>query len=266
MRLQSQSRTACLLAIVYCVASSRTKSIVVSGQFVDEEMAYCPYAETMARTLFRQHTNACSYSRLTCPNTIGNGIVCSPTCAYGSNLASTTCGDSCSYSYGGYTVSRAAGGTFGIARAYNGVSEPFYGSTWNYEYTAGATGSFRYSYGSVLQQEGDELFVRPTEDGFCDFEWNGETCACTNNYCDATKTRSARTIDCSGIPGGGVIDFCEDFEITTNSSLLEILVTIPEVVCQTNGSGHPSTPSGGPRLQASALITIAASLLCLRFC
>lgn len=226
--------------------------------FVDVQgQGFCRNAESLSRGNLGQATQNCPVNLTSC----ASRATCVAGCTVNTpEQAVTTCTDGCSYTSGGYTVSRRY--TSGYSTFVNTIGAfpvtiPVISLGFSHTFTAGPLqGNFIYSYGGDIA---DDLRVIPKLGGSCSFLYNNVACSCGQFYCDASRTTYGNRINCTNVAGGTVIDFCKGFALNKTLSPLEILYAVPGAVCSGyeiggGGSTPVKAPTKAPIVQAAPTV------------
>ena len=200
----------------------------------------CEVATALARTYLDQQTRNC---RADCDSQ----SECAPFgCIDGGDSYSTSCNDACIHTWEGFKVQRTTSGSNGVGYLLgNTVNINFVGL--DHTFVEGAVGTFSYAFEPSLS---DPTFLSPALGGWCTVIFNGVECPCEQRYCDDTNTLYGNMWDCSHVEGGSFFNPCFFSELTTESSLMEILYLLPAQVCLSgngpaSGTGTDSSNGGG---------------------
>jgi hypothetical protein len=218
-------------AVTVLLAATR-RSMVVA------QLATCPIATAVARnSLFKQ-----SYGN--CPLRCYETTQCEEDCLYGASGAVVAgCTDGCVYEWlAGYKVGRTATTSLGEVYYFGFPKTNIFHSE-EHTFKAGAVGSFTMLYEGRISSKNELV---PVEGRDCEFEFNGNVCACNQIYCNTEPITYAFEIDCSAFEGGSILDLCFVKELAAESSLLEILYFTPLNYCLL--WDETPAPTSGPAL------------------
>ena len=198
----------------------------------------CEVATALARTYLDQQTR-------TCLADCDSQSECAPFgCIDGGDSYGTSCNDACIHEWEGYKVQRATSASNGVGYLMGNI---LYINAVGIDHTfvEGAVGTFSYAFEPSLN---DPTTLQPALGGGCTVIFNGVECPCEQRYCDDTNTLYGNVFDCSHVEGGSYFNPCFPGELTTESSLMEILFRVPTEVCNMvaiSGNGPPASAGAG---------------------
>jgi len=211
-----------------------------AGQLQDEATS-CQLATALANDALDATVGECAAYRS------GNCQVSTISCG-GCNFVvdqsvSAFCTDDCPYTYEGLTVTRGTSSNQYIIFTAVGAVLP-YGVGSFYAFAAG--GKEGTANLNIVQVD--------SETTTCDAKFNNEDCPCEFFDCGPQ-------VDCSAIPGGAVLDFCQSdigVIVETGKALadytdLEQLVLVPELACGGGDAGRNEDGATGDTGDGTAL-------------